>query len=435
MRVLWISNAPWIPSGYGQQTAAMATRLQAAGHEVWVGCNHGLHGTDIVWGDLHCMGHGMTLWGTDALARWLAVAEPDVVVVLQDLRALVGFEDPWSEAVARSGARWLLWWPLDRRPASPADVAAARRIGFELVPMSRFGAEMMDTAGLAHHRVIWHGLDRSVWALPGDRADVDATRMELGIPADAHATLMLGMNKESDPTARKSWAQAFLGFAEHAAENLDAFAVVWSDPSALSGGLDLPGLAEACAIPEERFAFSPPFVHQLGARPEKLAAMVGATDVHLQPSVAEGFGVPLIEAAAAGVRTVANMGSAQPELIAELSLRAGFESGWILRQSVPVWHATAQNFGFVPHPSEIAACLADAHANPLGDAEREQLSSAAREAFDFDALLMLWLDVLSGAPVPCTLPEPAVRSGHARRKSVHGRRGSSRARRARKHPR
>ena len=49
MRILWHSNAPWCPSGYGNQSALFLPRFQALGHEVACLANYGLQGTAFDW--------------------------------------------------------------------------------------------------------------------------------------------------------------------------------------------------------------------------------------------------------------------------------------------------------------------------------------------------------------------------------------------------
>ena len=48
MRLLWASNAPWAPSGYGAQTLQVVKRLKAAGHDIAVAANYGLQVRMIV---------------------------------------------------------------------------------------------------------------------------------------------------------------------------------------------------------------------------------------------------------------------------------------------------------------------------------------------------------------------------------------------------
>jgi hypothetical protein len=45
-RILWVSNAPWAATGYGQQTAQAITRLKADGNDVAVASNYGLDNLD-----------------------------------------------------------------------------------------------------------------------------------------------------------------------------------------------------------------------------------------------------------------------------------------------------------------------------------------------------------------------------------------------------
>ena len=51
-RILWVSNAPWATTGYGQQTAQLTTRLKANGDEVAIAANYGLEAASTVTNSL-----------------------------------------------------------------------------------------------------------------------------------------------------------------------------------------------------------------------------------------------------------------------------------------------------------------------------------------------------------------------------------------------
>ena len=52
MRILISSNAPWVTTGYGVQTAITARYLKDMGHDVAILAFWGLGGTKLDWGDI-----------------------------------------------------------------------------------------------------------------------------------------------------------------------------------------------------------------------------------------------------------------------------------------------------------------------------------------------------------------------------------------------
>ncbi len=59
---------------------------------------------------------------------------------------------------------------------------------------------------------------------------------------------------------------------------------------------------------------------------EELASVYAASDVLAQPSLAEGFGLPVIEAMAAGLPVVASDGGALPEVTAGAAITVPLDS-------------------------------------------------------------------------------------------------------------
>jgi glycosyltransferase involved in cell wall biosynthesis len=66
-------------------------------------------------------------------------------------------------------------------------------------------------------------------------------------------------------------------------------------------GLALRRLANACGIPEDALRFSDPIAYEWGLPPSSVADLYAAFDVLANPSLGEGFGIPIVEAQACGV--------------------------------------------------------------------------------------------------------------------------------------
>src|SRR5574337_1314315 len=52
MKILWSSVAPWIGTGYGQQTRLFTPRIRDLGHHVALSAYAGIEGTISSWNDM-----------------------------------------------------------------------------------------------------------------------------------------------------------------------------------------------------------------------------------------------------------------------------------------------------------------------------------------------------------------------------------------------
>jgi glycosyltransferase involved in cell wall biosynthesis len=341
VRILWLSNAPWVPSGYGQQTALFAPRLAAAGHEVSVLCNYGLQGREMSLGPITCC-PGDAQWGNANLAPYAARHQADLVIALCD--AFVLRPDLWPESLDMPV--WV-WAPVDHQPCPPlvAQVLAHPRL--TPVAMSRFGQEQLREQGL-DPLYVPHGVDSRVFRpRPEIRAEV---RAELGIPPDVFLAGMVAANT-GGPVSRKGFPQAFQAFTRFAETSPDAWLYVHTQPRPAGGGLQLDMLAEACGCPQARLRFPHAESWELGYSAESVAHIYQAFDVLLQPSMGEGFGIPILEAQACGVPVIASDHSAMPELV---------EAGWLV-DGDPWWDETQKSFFLNPSVGGIVDALGEAY--------------------------------------------------------------------------
>lgn len=208
--------------------------------------------------------------------------------------------------VTRRGAlRWLLK-NLDRLLA---------RLATDLLVVSDSEREFLIATGLipaAKSRVLKHG---SIAGVDCERFKADssaraALRAELGIPANAPVFLFIGRLNRDKGVLDLARAYAALAREDAACQLL----IVGPDEEGL-----LPEIEQACAACRSRLhaaAFS--------AVPERYMA---ASDVLCLPSYREGFGVVIIEAAAAGVPAIGSRIYGITDAIAEGETGLLFEAG------------------------------------------------------------------------------------------------------------
>src|SRR6478736_1594185 len=190
MRILWHSNAPWSPSGYGRQVALFAPRLSAHA-ELAISAFGGLR---------------------DGL-----------VLTLLDVPAL----DPatWSRLNVAC------WVPVDHDPAPHAVRSFFAQTGAIPIAMSRFAHERLSGVDALY---VPHGVDTAVFS-PRPQAEA---RQRVGLPRSAFVVGAVAMNKGYP--SRKSLPQIVEAFAAFRARHGEALLYLHTEVTGLyNEGYDL----------------------------------------------------------------------------------------------------------------------------------------------------------------------------------------------------
>ena len=381
MRILWLSNPPWLASGYGEQTALALPRLVEQGHDVAVLCNWGLNGQATHWNDIACFPSDGQ-WGNQSVGWFAEQYQADVVIALCD--AWVLKPDMWPDEL-----RMAVWAPVDHQPAPPDVVKALIHPRVAPIAMSLFGRRMMEDAGL-EPLYVPHMVDTNVFRPQPDLRD--AVRDELRIPHDAFLVGMVAANVGNPAIPRKAWPQAFHAFARFAERHKDAWLYAHTQlKPGQGGGLHLDVLAAATGCPEGRIWFPPMESWHTPMAPDALAYLYQAFDVLLMPSMGEGFGIPLLEAQACGVPVITSDHSAMVEMCG---------SGWLV-DGDPWWDAMQSSFFHMPHIDAIVGALEASYRARAHSPLRERAVEFAA-AYDADTVTdTYWASALDrlGAPL------------------------------------
>ena len=358
MRILWHSNAPWAPTGYGQQTALFAPRLRALGHDVAISAFYGLEGGILTWDGMRVFPTDDTKVGRRHLRTYLGLHGPNALILtLMDVWVL--------GADAVNGLPVASWTPVDHDPLPPRVYDYFARSGATSIAMSRFGEAKLAEAGIGPLYVP-HGIDTAAFTPHAER---DAVRELMHVPVDAFVIGMVA-NNQGDTPPRKAFPQVFQAFAAFARKHDDAWLYLHCDLLGVNMGLNLVALAEVCGIPADRIAYTDPKLLHLGVKPDRLAAIYSTFDVLANPSYGEGFGIPIVEAQACGVPVIVTDHTAMPELCG---------AGWLVNGD-PWYDHTHGAFFRCPSIAEIYDAFEEAYKKPSGLSEKARAFALAYDA-------------------------------------------------------
>lgn len=337
MKLCWLSNAPWVSSGYGQQTRMFLPRIKSAGHDVLCLASVGLESGSIIFEGYPVLPKRFHPYGNDIAITHVGASQSDVMVSLLDIWVMNAEE-------YHTGFRWVPWYPVDHDPM-PAIIRNKLLHSWRRIAMSKFGVKATHDAGLDCFYVP-HGVDTKVFK-PGDKK---AAREALKLPQDKWIVGTVAMNK--GVPSRKSFPEMIEAFRNFHLRHPDTVYI-------LQTGRGDDGAAECVNLPElvamlgmkdgEDVIFCNQYANFMGFDPGYMANLYNALDVHMLVSTGEGFGIPTIEAQACGTPVIVGDWTAMSELC--------FSGHKIDKKDAsPQWTALA-SYQFIPHVRAIELAL------------------------------------------------------------------------------
>lgn len=370
LTVLFHSNAPWVPTGYGTQTKQAVERFHRDGHAIAVNANYGLQGMKTLWDDVPVFPMGVEAYSNDTVranfAAWKAEnpENPAHVIVLFDA---------WTmPREMYEGIPVSIWTMVDHQPIPPKVLSVLQWPNVTPIAVTKFGLEQMQRAGLSNARYIPMAIDTDLYR-PTETFDGKTGREIMGLPdEDLFIVSAINANKASGAGGihRKAWAENILAFSIFAQDKPDARLYLHTERFGNHGGLALDILCKAVGLKPEQFKFVNQHAMHNGIPNEAMAAIYTATDCLLASTLGEGFGLTLLEAQACGTVAVCNNFTAQPELLGD---------GW-LTEGQPYWDGAQLAWFNTPNIPSIVDALEAAYARGRGRSEK-----AREHAKQYDA--------------------------------------------------
>jgi glycosyltransferase involved in cell wall biosynthesis len=349
------SNSYDAPTGYGVQTKLLADCLMRAGVRTAVLSNYGLEGAistiETPFGTMPHYPKGLTHYSADAIPLW----HGDFTKDFDGPNAVVTLYDQWVYDDLKFDGKIFAWTPLDHITLPPRVGKFLLRHNVSPIAMSPHGVRQLEAAGI-DCTYIPHAVDTTVFTETHEVYGIP-TRQYLDVPEDAFLVGAVLTNKANGSIHRKAFAEQLMAFSYFRQTHPDAYLYLHCEPSAVFGGFNLPRLLKAVGLSEEHVRILNSDTNRVGYPQDFLAGIYTASDVMLQVSYGEGFGVPVIEAQACGARVITSNWAATQDF-------AGPDS--YLVEGQPFWDEAQASFFQVPLISSIAGALSLAYDAPRG---------------------------------------------------------------------
>jgi len=313
-------------------------------------------------------------WDSFRLAEVLHQFQPEVLVTVGNLSML----STVPEALGEWRGWWVGYFPVEGSPL-PSHWLPLLEAMDRVVTFTEYGRSALRQVGFKGSvECIRLGVDPDIFRPLPDR-------LKLKADWDLADCFVVGCVARNQP--RKQFPILLRAFARFAQDCPHAFLYLHTDPD--DQGWDLIELAQRYGV-ADRLGFTAGLAAGLGVSSEELNEIYNLFDVFVLPSMAEGFGLPILEAMAAGVPVVTTDYAAGAELVrgrGRLIRVAQWITGAI--------HDTDLALADEDHLVEILKHLHDA------PEEREQWARKGRvyaEEWTWDRCHAAWESLLEGLP-------------------------------------
>lgn len=303
MRILWHSVKPNIPTGYGMQTKLFVQGLCKRGYDVDVSCTSGLYGAveqvNYFGKQVRLFPHSShsSVYGMDVVESHWKYCKADWVISFIDCFIF----NP--EVLSRMP--WISWVPVDSDPVMVDNTKPLQASKYRLAP-TKWGKGILAKAKMNSVYMPCAYSRNEYFVMEGgmEQARVSISKVfKQNLPKERKIANVVSSNTGW----RKNFPVIFEAWANVLKVHPDALLYVHSDPSGyFSDGINLFKVMELYGVPEASVIFPPLWEYSCGALGTNFLNLVyNASNVHINACYGEGFGIPMIEAQAAGCPVVA----------------------------------------------------------------------------------------------------------------------------------
>lgn len=334
--------------------------IQALGHEVAVSCVTGCTGTTLVWHGIKCFpdsGH-ITQHGTDMVKTHAKQWGADIVISWIDAFAIP------PDVAAKH--KWFAWVPVDSEPLMVRNVPTLKSCKWMAAP-TKWGQRMLKEAGFpdALHIPCSHN-PKDYHVIPGGLAEA---KRELGkvIKRDLAGKFLVNV-VSANCSGRKNFQAIFHAWKLFHDMYENSLLYLHTDITGyFQGGNDLVEMAKTYGVKDDSVFYVSQWEYNSGQIDEKYLNLVfNASDVHLNCCYGEGFGLPIMDAQAAGCPTIVP------------AFAAAKETGMCHKVTDGMMYATLPGaIQLMVNPEAVADALASVY-NQQDNVDRQEISEATK---------------------------------------------------------
>ena len=351
-----ISNTPGASTGYGVQAEYLVHGMKRAGLDVAVQSNYGLEGRfDVLktpYGPVPHYPKGFKPYSDDVIELW----HKDFMKDKGDLKsAVMTLYDVWVYKNLQYEGPIISYVPIDHVTMPPLVQQFLQRDNVFPVTMAPFGQKMLEDRNIKSFYAP-HSVDTKVFTPTHEIGGVP-TRKFMGISEDDFLVTIMAANKSNGILHRKAIAEQLMAFSLFHRERPDSKLYLHMEGSAAFGGFNIPRLLTSVGLDAESVIIADSQTLRVGYPQEELAALYTTSDVLLNATLGEGFGVGTIEAQACGTRVITSDWTASQDL-------AGPDS-WLC-DGQPLWDEPQGAWYYVPLIGSLVESLKLAYDAPRG---------------------------------------------------------------------
>ena len=298
VKVLWMTDSPYSPSGYGIMGRNILKRLVKAGHEVHaVGLNH-MEGKVKVEDGYWVHPRYVDPHGFDILGGYIKQLKPDVLITVKDIGLQAGYV-PTVEKLRKEGFnfKWYGYCPIDSKTVTFDWVDVFKAMD-KVIAMSEWSAKMIKEQAGIDSITIPGGVDTELFK-PFTESEKEEVRKDKAFSS----AFVIGTNGRNQ--YRKMWNKLIKGYSIFCKDKIDTMLLFHCDVSgnSASDGWDWRYLGVKYDCESK---MQPTFANlNAGTRfwvsDEDMVRIYNNFDIFAFSTGGEGFGVPILEAMSCGL--------------------------------------------------------------------------------------------------------------------------------------
>jgi glycosyltransferase involved in cell wall biosynthesis len=336
VKILFLSNSVYAPSGYGVQSNGMLYDWLKHGYNVRQLAHYGLQGRMIglnglmiypaLEGDIH---------GNNTANLIFKNWKPDIFFTLYDIWMGAYVNKPSPDAPPETWQpihpRWIPVIMVDHDPVPQATVHNAMN-AYKPISPTKWGKEQLESQGIQTEYIPF-GINTKIWRpVKGveEKQELKRNLHKRSVPiSDRRAvinedTFLIHINGANKDPYRKAFMRAFIALQMFFMDNPDAESDVriyihtW-----MKFARDIPHGAKVLQVDWACKGASD--YHMLcGVPEEEMAKIARSADLFIHPTQGGGFEIPVMEAMASGVPVAATDFVGLPELVGD--------GGWLIKK-------------------------------------------------------------------------------------------------------